>query len=81
MYKSNYYCDKCGQRLDWKGSDINERSDDMFELKVTGIIINFLIALYAMVKAHRAAVENNISFTVFYSAMYVVYLIGMWNCT
>lgn len=53
----------------------------MFELKVTGIIINFLIALYAMVKANRAAVENNISFTVFYSAMYVAYLIGMWNCT
>lgn len=20
LYKSNYYCDKCGQRLDWKGS-------------------------------------------------------------
>ena len=37
----------------------------MFELKVTGIIINFLIALYAMVKAHKAAVN----------------LIGMWNCT
>ena len=53
----------------------------MIELKVTGIIINFLIALYAMVKAHKAAVKNNISFTVFYSAMYVVYLIGMWNCT
>lgn len=24
LYKSNYYCDKCGQRLDWKGSDIND---------------------------------------------------------
>lgn len=53
----------------------------MFDPKVAGIIINFLIALYAMVKAHKAAVKNNISFTVFYSAMYVVYLIGMWNCT
>lgn len=58
-----------------------KRSDDMLELKVTGIIINFLIALYAMVKAHKAAAKNDISFTVFYSAMYVVYLIGMWSCT
>lgn len=24
LYKSNYYCDKCGQRLDWKRGDIND---------------------------------------------------------
>lgn len=24
LYKSNYYCDKCGQRLDWKGSGTDD---------------------------------------------------------
>lgn len=24
LYKSNYYCDKCGQRLEWKRGDIND---------------------------------------------------------
>lgn len=70
-----------GRRAQVESANSIKRSDNMLELKVTGIIINFLIALYAMVKAHKAATKNNISFTVFYSAMYVVHLIGMWNCT
>lgn len=24
LYKSDFYCNKCGQRLDWKRGDINE---------------------------------------------------------
>nr|DAE33830.1 MAG TPA: hypothetical protein [Caudoviricetes sp.] len=52
----------------------------MLALKITGIIIQFLIGLYEVTKAYKAAAKNNISFTVFYSVMYATCLIGLWNC-
>ena len=64
------------QKIYWK-----MEVERLLVLKITGIIIQFLIGLYAVTKAYKAAVKNNISFTVYYSVMYAVCLIGMWNCT
>lgn len=64
------------QKIYWK-----MEVEKLLALKITGIIIQFLIGLYAVTKAYKAAVKNNISFTVFYSIMYAMCLIGIWNCT
>ena len=73
-------CLKCGKVKNKKYMG-KWRQKKLLALKITGIIIQFLIGLYAVTKAYKAAAKNNISFTVFYSVMYAMCLIGIWNCT